>query len=528
MAIDLLIRGGSVVDGTGAEPRRADLAIDGREITAVEEIPDTALAGEVLDATGCHVTPGFIDVHTHSDYTVLACPTCDSKLHQGVTTEILGNCGFSPFPLRGHMLECERREIEGLGLTPDWDDLPSYRARLAQRGHAFNVAVLVGNGNLRGVTCGLGNVRADKDVLRAQIRELEDALDAGALGLSSGLIYAPSKWADLEELVALADVLRRHGACYTSHIRGEGDTLLDAVDEALAIGERAGVRVQVSHLKASAPRNWGKVERALDKITASDEADRWVRFDKYPYTASSTSFASMLPDWVLDGTKEDLVARLREQARQEEIIDHAEARMEADGKWKGIIIADPACEEFRELAGLAMNEAADGAGLTPGRLWIELLIASHGDAAMSCFTQSQWETDLVLNHPWGMVGSDASVRAPTGVTSRGNPHPRAYGTFPRYLRRHVRELETLTIGEAVRKMTQLPAQMFGLRDRGALVRGAAADVAIFDLEGVNDPADYAAPQQLAQGFRHVIVNGRPVIRGGEHTGATPGQFLERS
>lgn len=528
MAIDLLIRGGNVVDGTGAEPRRADVAVEAGKVTSVEVIPDTTEATEVLDATGCHVTPGFIDVHTHSDYTVLACPTCDSKVHQGVTTEILGNCGFSPFPLRGQMLERERREIEDLGLSPDWDDLPSYRDRLTERGHAFNVAALVGNGNLRGVTCGLGNVPATEDVLRDQIRELEAALDAGALGLSSGLIYAPSKWADRDELVALAEVLHRHGACYTSHIRGEGDTLLEAVDEALEIGERSGVPVQVSHLKASAPRNWGKVHRALEKITASDEANRWVRFDKYPYTASSTSFASMLPDWVLDGTRDDLVARLKEASRRDEIIAHAEARMEADGQWRGILIADPACDEFRELAGLTMPEAADRAGLTPGRLWIELLIASRGDAAMSAFTQSQEETDLVLDHPWGMVGSDAAVRAPTGPTSKGCPHPRAYGTFPRYLRRHVRDLGTLTIGEAVRKMTQLPAEMFGFRDRGTLTRSAAADIAVFELERVNDPADFATPHQLAEGFRHVIVNGCPVVRGGQHTGATPGAFLERS
>jgi N-acyl-D-amino-acid deacylase len=364
--------------------------------------------------------------------------------------------------------------------------------------------------------------------LKEQVRELESALDAGALGMSSGLIYTPSKWADLDELVALANVLKRYGAIYTSHIRGEGDTLIEAVDECLAVGAHAGVRVQVSHLKASGKRNWGKVETCIEKITKSNEKDRWVRFDKYPYTASSTSFSTLLPDWVRDGTPDQLVERLSDKSRRAEITAHAESTMEADGGWAGTIIADPACDEFRETAGLRVAEAAEQAGLKPGDFFIDLLIASRVGAGMSPFTQSQAETDMVLNHPWGMVGSDASVRAPTGPTSIGCPHPRAYGTYPRFLRRHVRELGSLTIEEAVRKMTLLPAEMFGLKDRGELTRGKAADVVVFDLERVNDPSDFAAPHQLAEGVRHVVVNGKAVVIDEKHTGATPGTYLERA
>lgn len=528
MAFDLIIRGGTVVDGTGAPPVRADVALVGDKIAAVEPLPADAEATQTLDASGCFVAPGFIDVHTHSDYTVLACPTCDCKVFQGVTTEVIGNCGFSAFPLRGQMLERERQEIEDLEVTPDWDDLPSYRRRLAERGHSLNIATLVGNANLRGSTCGLGNIPASPDVLRAQVRELEAALDAGALGLSSGLIYAPSKWATLDELTALAEVLRRRGAIYTSHIRGEGDTLLEAVDECCAVGERAGVRVQVSHLKASAPRNWGKVKRAIERIESSDSAGRWVRFDRYPYTASSTGFASLLPDWVVDGTREQMLQRLRDTSRHQEIIAYAETTMEAKGLWEGILIADAACDEGRPLEGMSVADAAKQEGLAPGQMWIRLLIASNGNASMVAFTQSEEETDLVLNHPWGMVGSDASLRAPTGPSSKGKPHPRAYGTFPRYLRRYVRELKTLTLPEAVRKVTSLPAAMFQLRGRGTVARGQMADLVVFDLDAVNDPATYADPHRLAEGFRHVVVNGRPVIENARHTGATPGVFIERA
>ncbi|MBN1478149.1 D-aminoacylase [Candidatus Sumerlaeota bacterium] len=527
MPFDLIIRNGTVVDGTGAEPRRADVAIEGGRIAAVETLPEDAEARQTLDASGCHVAPGFIDVHTHSDYTVLACPTCDSKVHQGVTTEIMGNCGFSPFPLKGQMLERERQEIEDLGLTPNWDDLPSYRAKLQERGHSMNVGTLVGNGNLRGSTCGVGNVPKSPEVIAAQVRELEAAMDAGAMGLSSGLIYAPSHWADTEELVEIAKVLKRRNGLYTSHIRGEGDRLLDAVDEACTIGERAEIPVQVSHLKACAPRNWGKVERALERITASDSPSRWVRFDKYPYTASGTSFGSLLPDWVVDGTRDEIVARLRDRSRTDEILASVEERMEAEGKWVGTLISDAACEEFKALEGKCVAEAAEMTGLTPGEFFLQLLIASRGNASMVCFTQDQGETDRVLEHAWGMVGSDAAVRSPEGPTGQGKPHPRGYGSFARYLRRYVRERETLSIAEAVRKITSLPAEMFGLRGRGVLRPGAVADVTVFDLAQVNDPATFADPHRLAEGFRHVVVGGTPVILAGRHTGATPGVFVER-
>lgn len=528
MAPDLIIRGGTVVDGIGAKARRADVVITGNKITAVEEVPPDAEAKEVIDASGCIVSPGFIDVHTHSDYTVLACPTCDSKIHQGVTTEILGNCGFSPFPMRGAMLDRERDEIVEFGLEADWDGLPSYRKKLQERGHSLNVASLVGNANLRGVTCGIANVPGSKDVINAQARELEAALEAGALGMSSGLIYAPSHWATTDELVELSKVLARFGGIYTSHIRGEGDTLLEAVDEACKIGERAEIPVQVSHLKASAPRNWGKVERAIDRITESNDSSRWVRFDKYPYTASQTGFASLLPAWVLDGTREESVARLKDKKNHTDIIAHAEKGMEANNMWAGTLIADAGCEEFRGLEGMNVAEAAEKTGDTPGMLWLNLLIASKLNASMVAFTQSQDETDEVLTHPWGMVGSDASLRAPTGPTAIGKPHPRGYGSFTRYLRRYVKELRALTIEEAVRKITLLPAEMFGFSSRGVIARGKIADIAIFDMANVNDPATFAEPTLLATGFRHVIVGGIPVVREGEHTGSTPGQFIERA
>ncbi len=407
------------------------------------------------------------------------------------------------------------------------NDLPSYRRKLAERGHAFNVAALVGNANLRGVTGGVGNVPDTPDLIRAQTRELEAALDAGALGMSSGLIYAPSQWATCDELTALAKVLRRHDALYTSHIRGEGDRLLEAIDEACVIGERAGVRVQVSHLKASGPRNWGKVEQALERITDSDSDDRWVRFDRYPYTASSTTFASLLPPWVVDGTHDDLVARLEDESRRDEIIAHGESALESENDWAGVLIADAASEKFQELNGLSVTDAAAQTGDTPAGLWIALLIASRGHASMVAFTQSQEETDRVLDHPWGMVGSDAAVRAPTGPTSQGQPHPRAYGTFPRYLIRHVRERGTLTIAEAIRKVTSLPAAMFHLPHRGALTAGKAADVAVFRLDDLREHTTYDNPHRLSEGIRHLLVNGVAALRDGAHTGATPGEFVER-
>jgi N-acyl-D-amino-acid deacylase len=527
MEFELLIFGGMVADGSGNELFRADVAVAGDTIELVGELPAGTSTRKRIDARGRCVAPGFIDPHSHSDYTILVCPTSDSKIHQGVTTEIIGNCGFSAFPLRGEIREKERADLEELGIELDWHDLPSYRSRLRREGHSVNLAALAGSGMIRGSVCGLGNVPASPEALATQAREVERAMEAGAIGLSTGLIYAPSYWADSDEISALAAAASKHLGVYASHIRGEGETLLDAVDEACRIGETAGVPVQVSHLKASGVSNWGKVTRALERIEASSSEHRLVRFDKYPYTASSTGFAVLLPDWVRDGTVDEMVARISDPLRRGELIADAGRQLGTADGWDGILIADAACTQYQQYQGHSIEAAARVRNTDPGSLWLDLLIASRCRASMVAFTQSQEETDLVLEHPWGMVGSDASCRTPSGVLGRAHPHPRAYGTFPRFFHRYVTEKGSLSLGEAVRKCTSLPASMFGLGKRGLLREGYAADIVVFDPDRIRDRATFPKPHQFPAGIDFVLVNGRPVISHGNHTGEKPGRFLAR-
>lgn len=527
MEFDLVIFGGIVIDGSGAEPRVADVAIVGDTIALIGEIRAGSSTHRRIDGRKLYVAPGFIDVHTHSDYNLLACPTADSKIHQGVTTEILGNCGFSAFPLQGEILERERQEIKDLGLAPDWHDLASYRRKLSAQGHSPNVASFVGNGNLRGTACGLASRPPSPEVIAAQARLLEAEMQAGALGISTGLIYSPSYWADTNEIISLAHTVRRFGGIYSSHIRGEGGTLIEAVDEACRVGESADVPVQISHLKASGSSNWGKVAQALQRIEASSSDDRWVRFDKYPYIASSTGFSALLPCWVHDGSPEEMMARVSDPLRRGELIAHAGKELKTADGWEGILISDAASEQYRKLQGFSVADAAHQLKTDPGSLWLDLLIASRCSASMVAFTQSQEETDLVLEHPWAMVGSDAGCRVPSGPLGRANPHPRAYGTFPRYLRRYVVEKRTLTIAEATRKITSLPAAMFGLQKRGLVRAGYCADLVIFDLDRVRDRATFAQPHQFPEGIEYVLINGKVTVAAGAHTGEKAGRFLAR-
>jgi len=365
-------------------------------------------------------------------------------------------------------------------------------------------------------------------MIAAQARVLEEGMAAGALGLSTGLIYAPSYWADTEEITELCRTVRCLGGLYSSHIRGEGDTLVEAVDEACRIGESAGIPVQVSHLKASGARNWGKVTQVLRRIEAASTDACWVRFDKYPYIASSTGFSSLLPRWVHDGSVDQVLARVGDPLLRGELIAHAERDIETADGWEGILISDAACGQYQPLQGLSVGDAARQMNVDPGSLWIDLLIASRCSASMVAFTQNQDETDMVLEHPWGMVGSDAGCRAPAGPLGRANPHPRAYGSFPLYLRRYVVEKRTLTIAEAVRKITSLPAAMFGLAERGLIRPGFHADLVIFDLDRVRDRATFARPHQFPEGIEYVIVNGKVTVASGAHTGEKAGRFLTRT
>ena len=525
--LDVLIQGGTVIDGTGRPGRRADVAIAGDRVEAIELLPG-ATAARVIDATGHAVAPGFIDMHSHADFVLPGLPTADSKVHQGFTLVVVGNCGASPAPLT----PARRQDIidaTGLAVPPlawDWTTFRSYLDVLTRQRVSINVAPLVGHGTVRLLVVGPDDARPTAEQHRAMAAEVRRAVDEGAVGVSTGLIYAPGVYADTDEIVDLARAAGAGGGFYASHIRGESDTLLPAIAEAIEVGRRAGVPVEISHLKAAGRTNWPKMAQAIELIEAARAEGLDVTADMYPYPAGSTTLSALLAPWVHAGGREPLLRRLDDPA------DRARIRAELDGSgmagdagWEGIVIAG--CPARPEYEGRTLAQIAATLGLAPAEAVIEILRQAKADVDMVLFMMSEDNVALGLQRPWVMIGSDGEGRAAEGPYSAGKPHPRNYGTCPRFLGHYVRERAVVSLPEAIRKMTSLPATKLGLRDRGRLEPGAAADVVVFDPATVTDAATFAEPHRYPRGMPWVLVNGEPVIADGRHTGRRPGRMLSR-
>jgi N-acyl-D-amino-acid deacylase len=521
--LDLKIEGATVIDGTGSPGSRGDLGVRDETIVAIGDLSREA-AGRTLNAAGRVAAPGFIDMHSHSDWRLWANRRAESKIRQGVTTEVVGNCGFSPAPASDEHLD----DLKGFapylprGLDFRWRSVGEYLDAFDADGTALNVVQLVGHGTLRVAAMGFARREPTTSELTTMQRALADAIEAGAWGLSTGLIYAPGSYAATAEIVTLARICaRRRRALYASHIRGEGATLLDAIAEAITVGREAEMSVQVSHIKAAGRPNWGKVTRALALVDEAVAEGIDVMADVYPYTASSTSLRSLLPDWALEGGIPAMVERLRDPAVRERIGQ--ELAQPVSGQtlldrvgWENIMISfsprrkDVEGKRLSEIGGL---EAALS------------VLADEPRSGMILFQLDERDLREALAHPRVMIGSDGSSLAPYGELGEGKPHPRSYGTFPRVLGEYVREQRLFTLAQAIHKMTGLPARRLGLSDRGVIRPGAKADLVVFDPRRVGDRATFEAPHQYPAGIEHVVVNGRFVIRDGEHTGSLPGRVL---
>lgn len=513
---ELLIRGGLVADGTGAPERTADVAIAGGRIEAVGDLAGRA-AARVIDATGAVVCPGFVDVHTHSDLTLLSSPAAHSKVRQGVTTELIGNCGLGVAPVLGDTAAL-RGAAGYLDLDPavawDWTDLPGYLDVLAAARPAVNVASLVAHIPLRAGVVGFGDRAAGPAELDRMCGLLGDALDAGAAGLSTGLMYAPLTFAREEELTALGRTAASHGRLFAWHIRDYGDHLLDSVREVLRVAETTGCRTQISHLIAVGRRNWGKVARALELIDAARERGADVAADVYPYLAGNAPLSQLLPAWAQAGGEETMRRRLAGAGVRDRI---REEWRDLPNAWTDITVSRIPAErpgvEGRTVADLGGADAALD------------LIGEFGNAVMMV-AGGRSEEDLLaaLRHPVTVIGSDGLALDPGGPTGAGVPHPRSYGCYPRLFADHVRT-GRIPLAEAVRKCTGAAAARAGLTGRGELVPGKAADVVVFGLDRIGDRATYADPQRYPDGIRAVLVNGRVVVRDGTHLGERPGAVL---
>jgi N-acyl-D-amino-acid deacylase len=525
---DLVIRGGTLLDGTGAPGFRADLGINADAIAAVGTIP-AEQAGRVIDATNHVVCPGFIDIHTHSDGDIFVYPTADSRVRQGVTTEVTGNCGSSAAPMLGRGAEERKKEYLKDELAADWGDVASYCAFWEKTKSSLNHALLLGQGTLRANAIGVVDRRLAPAELAAVLRAVEEGMDQGAYGLSTGLQYTPGRFTPRDEITRMARVVARYGGFYASHMRNEDATLLEAVGETIAVGREAQLRVQISHLKAAGQVNWHKQRAALDLIESARAQGVGVLADAYPYTAYSTGLSILMEDWALDGGRQAMLQRMRDGALRERIRRDVNANVLAEpGGYDLIVIASVESEKNRGVIGKDLLTIAKGWGVEPVDALLRLLDEENGSVPFIGHAMSEGNVSELLRHPLVMIGSDGRSMAPVKRAAGTRPHPRSYGTFARMLSHYARDKQLLALEEAVRKMTSLPADQIGLRDRGRIARGMKADLVLFDPAGVRDQASFDAPHRYPTGIPYVLVNGVLVVEQEKHTGARPGRMLRRA
>ncbi|HEX9187666.1 MAG TPA: D-aminoacylase, partial [Vicinamibacteria bacterium] len=529
-AFDVLVRGGTVYDGSGGEPRRADVGLRGDRVLAVGELPG-ATGGTVIDARGLAVAPGFVNVLSWAAEDLLADPRSQSDIRQGVTTEVFGE-GESMGPWSEPM-KVRRRAMQGdFRYDIAWTTLGEFLRHLEGRGVAPNVASFVGTGTIREHVVGLDDGRptpAQLERMRDLVRrEMED----GALGVGSSLIYAPDAFNTPEDLVELARVSARHGGTYITHMRSEGDRLLEAVDETIRVAREAGVPTEIYHLKAAGEANWPKLERVVAKVEAARRDGLRITADMYTYTAGASGFDACLPPWSREGGWGKTFERIRDGDTRARMLKEMrapsvgwESLCRLTGSASRMTLVAFRSEALKPLTGKTLAEVAAARGKVPEEAILDLVLEDESRIGVVFFLMSEENVRRQVRLPWVSFGSDAGSMAPEGVFLKSSTHPRAYGNFARLLGRYVRDLNLVPLEEAIRRLTSLPAEHLGLDRRGRLVPGHFADLVVFDPATVADRATFESPQQFAVGVRHVIVNGIPVLRDGAFTGALPGRAL---
>ena len=522
---DLIVRGGTVLDGNGSAPARGDIGITGDRIVAVGDLSD-GRAGRVIDASGLMVAPGFIDVQGQSGTTLLADGNGESHLRQGITTEIIGEGGSPAY------WTTDTADVEALapfGVAFDWTDANGFFNRLRERGTTINLGTFVPATAVRRTVIGMDN----RPPTAAELTRMEDMVDQamqdGAFGLSSALIYVPGSFAQTAELVALAKVAAKYQGIYITHIRGESFNLFNALDEAIGIGRDAGLPVVIFHLKVGAKANWGRMNEALAKINAANRSGVKVSATMYPYTAGGTGLAATLPLWVQEGGREQMLARLKDPAVRQRA--RAEIESKIDGwenllqatTFEGIQIASAPKEIDQSIIGKRIAQIAVERKVDPWDVYFQLLIESGGRIGALYHMMSEADVATGLQSSLVTIGTDSAALRQEGVLAQGSPHPRSYGTFPRVLGKYVRDDQVMTLSEAVRRMTSAAATQMGIKDRGRIQLGMLADLVVFNPATVMDNATYDKPHQYPTGIEHVIVNGVPVLDPRGLTGARPGR-----
>jgi len=527
---DVVIVHGHIIDGTGSPWYSGDIGVRAGRIAAIGNL-NSAPRRQTIDAKGKVVAPGFIDMLGQSELTMLVDPRLPSKIYQGITTEVTGE-GGSAAPLNAAMIASDRAGYEHLKITPDWTTFREYFARLERQGMGINLASYVGATSVRRMVLGDADVQPTPAQLEAMQGLVRQAMQDGAVGLSTALQYAPAPYARTEELIALASEAGKYGGIYATHMRSEGDAVLESIDEAVRIGREGHLPVEIWHLKAAGKANWGRMPQIVERIQSARNAGIDISANTYAYTAWFNTFSAFIPPWAHDGGDEKLIARLKDPATRARIRQEMlNPKGDWDNEWQEIpgpeaiqiaVVQNP---ELVPLQGKRLSEVAAMWKEDPIDALCEILIKDKGFTNVAVFGMDEPDVVLALRQPWVSVDNDSQGASPDGILGKEHPHPRAYGTFPHILRKYVREEHALTLEDAIRKFTALPAQRMRFTDRGVLKQGMWADMVIFDPATIRDLATFERPNQLSQGMDYVLVNGVPVIVEGKMTRALPGKVL---
>jgi N-acyl-D-amino-acid deacylase len=528
--VDMVIRNGLVFDGTGSEPFEGDIGISGDRIVFIDKHSAFSIqhsgikSNKVIDAKGLTVAPGFIDTHAHSDFTLLADPRAEGKVYQGITTEINGNCGFSAAPIYGEVLKNREEDLKELGIRERWSTFKEYFGILEKRGITINFATLVGHGSIKACITGYQNrkiLTAERRKMRVLIKK---SIDDGAIGISTGLIYSPGVYSDTGELIEMARCCNK--LVYTSHMRSEGDTLIESIEEIIRIADEAGVNVHISHIKTSGEKNWQKIDNAISMIEKAREEGIRITCDRYPYTAASTDLDTILPSWIYDGGADEELNRLKnpkvqEIIKREILYEHPQKQY-----WANIHISSVSSEKNRWMEGKSIASIAYHENSEPVDMLFKILLEEklRIDAIFSSMNEDNLKRFLSL--PYIMIGTDSSARCTSGPTHKGKPHPRGFGSFPRFLGRYIRNKGLMSLSKAIHKITMLPAKTFGIRKRGILKKDAFADIVVFDYEKLIDRATFDEPFLKPEGIYYVIANGLPALWEQRLTGFNTGRILK--
>jgi N-acyl-D-amino-acid deacylase len=538
--VDILIKNGLIHDGSGGEPSRKDVSILDGKISQIGKDLDVE-AIEIIDSQGKVVSPGFIDMHSHSDMSLPFDNRLESTIRQGITTQVIGNCGFSIAPVNEERIDMLKKEFDiftppGAEIEITWRSFREYLELLELNRISSNIVSLVGFGAIRMAG---GPSYENRKPTQSEIEDMKtytkEAMEAGAFGMSTGLIYPPQVYATTEEILELAKVVADYKGLYFSHIRGEGETVVKAVQEVIDIVEASGcVGGQVGHHKIAGKKFWGTSKDTLKLIADANDRGLSITCDQYPYNRGSTSLISILPPWVHEGGVEKLLERIADTDIQEQIKkdiddDHRWENLKEEAGWERIFIASVKTEKWKDIEGLSLTEIAKQRGFQDEYAALfELLLDEKAEVTMTMESMGEEDIERIMRGKYTMIGTDGSGVAPTGVLSHGKPHPRHYGTYPRILGRYVREKNVLTLENAIHKMTGFPAQRLGLQDRGFLRPGYWADIVVFDPVTVIDRATFMEPHQFSVGIHNVIVNGVSVVASNEQTKELPGHVLRRT